>query len=58
MVGAPEDSETQAVIIADAIYAGLGLIAEAIRYHGQVTAGDGESDDTQELTYLDGTPKR
>lgn len=55
MVGAPEERETEAVIIADAIYAGLGLIAEAIRYHGRVTAGSDEGDDSP-VQYLDGTP--
>lgn len=43
------------ITIAEAIYAGLSRIAEAIEYHGRVTAG---SDDVEEPTarYMDGTP--
>lgn len=61
MAGTQEDSEIQAsgeaVVIADAIYAGLGLIAEAIKYHGRMTAGSDEDDDMP-VHYIDGTPIR
>lgn len=59
MVGAEKTVEISAdvEVIADAIYAGLSRIAEAIEYHGRVTAG---FDDVEEppAQYIDGTPMR
>lgn len=51
------EASAESVVIADAIYAGLGLIAEAIRYHGRVTGGE-EPEDTEPGKYIDGTPMR
>lgn len=52
------EASGEAIVLADALYAGLERIALAIEYHGRVTAGDDPSEDEPPAHYIDGSPIR
>lgn len=57
MDGEEIEASAEAVVIADAIYAGLERIAQAIEYHARVSAGEDDSE-IEPPKYLDGSPAR